>query len=265
MRVTGLGLGTDLALIALRGKVVDRGDYLVATTPDDPGYFYGNLLVLPPPMRAGDLAGLLALFARELGGEPELRHVTFCWDGVLDDPAAVVELTAAGFEVETTQVMTATAFPAIAAPPDIEVRPLSPDELVRTVELDFPAHGDPEAQRRFLHRRAAWQRDLVARGRARFWGAFSAHALVGSLGLVKLGRLGRYQDVQTAASHRRRGIASALLSAAARDALAGGVEQLVIMTDVGGDAARVYQRVGFRVAEHTASACRKPRRDAPTS
>lgn len=258
MEIQSLGLATDLALIATRGRVIDRGGYVVAVTPDDPGYYYGNLLALPRALQPGELAAWIALFEREVAVDPAIRHVTLCWDGVDGDTGADHELTGAGFEIERMQGMTADALAAVAAPRDIELRKLTPAELARTVELDIAAQGDADTHRQFLHRRTAWQRDLVARGVAHFWGAFDAHALVGSLGVVKLGRLGRYQDVQTAASHRRRGIAAALLSAAARGAVAMGVERLVIMTAAGSDAARVYERLGFRVAEHTASACRKP-------
>src|SRR5205823_524028 len=41
-----LALKTELGLAATRAKIVDRGDYVVITTPDDPGYYYGNLLLL---------------------------------------------------------------------------------------------------------------------------------------------------------------------------------------------------------------------------
>ena len=71
-------------------------------------------------------------------------------------------------------------------------------------------------------------------------------------------RLGRYQEVQTAASHRRTGIAAALLSVAGAEAIAAGVEQLVIMTMAGSDGERVYARAGFRTVERIAVACRRP-------
>ena len=48
MRARSLALTTDLGLLATRGaRIVDRGDYIVVETPDDPGYFLGNLLALP--------------------------------------------------------------------------------------------------------------------------------------------------------------------------------------------------------------------------
>src|SRR5512140_3296021 len=259
MELQSLGLATDLALIATRGRVVDRGTYLVAVTPDDPGYHHGNLLVLPGPPRPGELVPSIELFAREVAVDPAIRHVTLCWDGVTGELGAAGELAGAGFAIDTTLVMTARTVHAAAVPPGIELRLLGPDELARAAELAFAVGGDEhEATRQFLHRRAAWQRDLVTRGAAHFWGAFDDRTLVGSLGLVKLGRLGRYQDVQTAPSHRRRGIASALLSAAAGEATRAGVEQLVIKTRSGSEAGRVYERVGFRTIERTVSACREP-------
>ncbi len=66
------------------------------------------------------------------------------------------------------------------------------------------------------------------------------------------------RDVQTAASHRQRGIASALLGAAAT-ALLPSVETLVIVAEPESAAQRVYTRAGFRVIETVAEACRYPR------
>ena len=259
MNVRSLGLSTDLGLLARRGKIVDRGNYLVAITPDDPGYFYGNLLVLPAAPQIGEVAYWMRRFTEELGRDPAIRHVTFRWDGIAGEVGARDELIAADFTIEVDQVMTATAVvaPAPAIEIDLELRPLTVDEIPAIAALGY-AIGDrhDEVYRQFLRRRAVWKRELVATGEARFWGAFDAGMLVGSLGLVPLGKIGRYQDVQTAISHRRRGIAGALIAAAAREV---SCETFAIVALPGSDAARVYERVGFRVVERTASACRYPR------
>ncbi len=262
----GVGRATELALIATRGEVIDRGAYVVARTPDDPSYHHGNLLVLPAPPRPGELAWALALFAREVATSPAVRHVTLSWRGDAGGapggphaPGVHDELVAAGFAIEVTQAMVARAPRPASPPPGIELRPLAPDELARAAELRFVGgDGHDGAYRQFLHRRAAWQRDLVSRGSARFWGAFDDRTLVASLGVVRLGPLGRYQDVQTAQSHARRGIATALLAVAGGEAIAAGATQLVIMTAAGSAAARVYERAGFRTVERIVSACRLP-------
>ena len=259
MRELGLGLETDLALIATRGEVIDRGPYVVAVTPDDPEYRRGNLLVLRQPPQPGQLAWALDSFARELGTRPEIRHVTLSWRAAGEDvaPATRDELTAAGLTVELDDAMVGAPRPA-AAPADIELRALAADELARVAELRFANDGPGgEAHRQFLRRRAAWHRDLVTRGAARFWGAFDAHTLVGSLGVVGLGALARYQNVVTARSHRGRGIASALLAVAGTAARAAGAEQLVIVAEAGSAAAQLYARAGFQAADRTVTAFRR--------
>ena len=270
MHVRSLALTTELGLAATRGRVVDRGDYVVVETPDDPGYYYGNLLVFPAPPQVGEVAFWTRRFEEELGRNPAIQHVTFCWDGITGDPGAEGELRTAGFTIETNLVMTAAEVtgPALrrsparsisGAPGVLEVRPLTVDEVAETGDLAWIV-GDrhDESYRAFLDRRAAWHQRLVARKLATFWGAYDADALVASLGLVPLGSVARYQDVQTAPAYRKRGLASALLAAAASRAIAEDVERVVIIALPDSEAARVYERAGFRVIERTVSACRYP-------
>jgi len=258
--VRSVALRTELALAALRGKVTDRGDYIVIETPDDPGYYYGNLLVLPAAPQVGEVAYWTRRFGDELGKKPGIKHVTFWWDGTTGDPGASEELAAAGFTLEPSLVMLATPdeLARPAEPSAWPIRMLSPDETLATAEVAY-AVGDrhDESYRAFYERRAARHRDFILRGLARFWGAFDGAQLVASLGLVQLGALARFQDVQTLAAYRGRGLASALLATAA--AQADPRAQLVIMPTPGGASERVYARAGFRIAERTVSACRYPR------
>ncbi len=258
MHPRSVGLQTDLELAATRGVVTDREDYLVVTT-DDPTYYHGNMLVLPAAPQVGEVAYWSRKFAQEdgLGRDPAIRHVTLRWDGIAGDVGAAEELAAAGFTVEVTQVMSART---VTAPRiELEVRPLATAEVTLTAELEYrDADRHDDIHRQFLLRRAIWKQSLVATGRAVWFGAFDRGDLVGSLGLVALGSRARYQDVQTAATHRKRGIASALLAAAARQVLPT-IEQLVIVAEPGSDAARVYERAGFRTIERTASACKYPK------
>lgn len=256
MHIRSLGLSTDLQLLALRGTIVDRGDYLVVRTPDDPGYYFGNLLVLRAAPQVGEVAYWTRKFGEELGGDDQIRHVTFRWDGITGDTGARAELEAAGFSIELSDVMTVAARGVTRAICGFPIRALNPDEVVASADLAW-ANGDrhDDAYRQFLDRRALWKSSLVTKGSARFYGAFDGDALVGTLGLVALGEVARYQDVEVAASHRKRGIASALLAAAAADAPA---ETLVIVADADGPAIRVYERAGFRATERTGSACRYP-------
>src|SRR6185503_7924506 len=99
MHVRSLGLSTDLQLLGLRGRIVDRGDFLAVTTPDDPGYYYGNLIVLPAAPQIGEVAFWMRRFAEEFK-DPAIQHVTLVWDGIAGEVGAREELTAAGFTIE---------------------------------------------------------------------------------------------------------------------------------------------------------------------
>ena len=244
MIVHGVGLTTELALATTRGRVIDRGDCLVVRTPDEPGYYDGNLLVLPAV--PADVAAWNARFVEEV---PDAHHRAYRWDG---PPGDAAPLLADGFTVDVHVVMVADDLiaPATALP----IRALTPDEVVATHALAFAmAEHHNDSYRSFLRRHATWHASLVARGEARFWGAFDGDALVGSAGLVELGDLARFQDVRTAPAYRRRGIAGALLAAAAGGTRA---SRLVIVAQPDGPAARLYEHVGFREVERTASAFR---------
>ncbi len=72
---------------------------------------------------------------------------------------------------------------------------------------------------------------------------------------MPLGARARYQDVQTATTHRRRQIASSLIHLAAGGAPGA---ELVIVAELDGIAAQVYRRAGFVTVEQQASALRVP-------
>jgi GNAT superfamily N-acetyltransferase len=252
--VRSIALSTELALAATRGKVTDRDDYLVVETPDDPSYYHGNVLVLPAPPQVGEVNFWTRKFATELGKNPAIRHVTFWWDGVTGHAGAADELRAAGFDVSVQQVLTAER--VVASSTEFAIRPLRVDEIEATADIGWII-GDrhDEHYREFLYRRAAWHQALVARNAATFWGAFDGDTLVATLGLVPLGDVARYQDVQTLPSHRKRGIAGALLAASANHA----ARRVVIVAELESAASRVYERVGFRPVERTGWALRPPR------
>jgi GNAT superfamily N-acetyltransferase len=256
--VRSLALTTELGLARTRSNVADRGDYIIVETSDDPSYYHGNVIVLPAPPQVGEVTYWTRKFASELGRNPAIKHVTLWWDSTTGDAGAADELRAAGFETAVHQVMVATTVRAPAT--TYPIRPLLVDEIEATANLGWII-GDrhDEVYREFLDRRAAWHRALVVRGAATFWGAFEDDKLVATLGLVGLGDVARYQDVQTLAPHRKRGIAGALLAASAQHAFASGVERVVIMAELDSAASRVYERVGFRTIEKMAWAVRAPR------
>jgi GNAT superfamily N-acetyltransferase len=102
-------------------------------------------------------------------------------------------------------------------------------------------------------------------GAGAWYVAIDADQVVGSMGIVVTGgrgaraRRARFQAVDTALSHRGRGICSRLLVDAARHAVATyGAEWLVIVADPDYHAAGIYESVGFRPVERVCGVCRPP-------
>ncbi|MFM6851327.1 MAG: GNAT family N-acetyltransferase [Terrabacter sp.] len=253
MELSSPGLETDLALLELQGSTVtDRGDHLVVRTVANPTFWWGNFVLVDGPARAADLDRWVATFERE---HPDAAHCAIAFAEVGGDTAAWAEQ---GWDVEVDVDLATTAVPVGADGADgIQVRELVTDaDWEQSAEVG--ASGTPADRRdtrlTFERRRAAAQRGLVESGRARWFGAFDGDLLVSNLGIVRLGDLARYQDVVTRASHRRRGIAGALVRAAGEWALEDpSVTSLVIVADLDGPARALYERAGFvEVARHVA-------------
>jgi ribosomal protein S18 acetylase RimI-like enzyme len=255
VEVRSLGYRTDLMVRVREGsQVEDRGDYLVLHSPDNPGYWWGNFLLVPS-LGPGEASAWLARFAAEF---PRARHVTFGVD-VTDDSGMVGdELAAAGFTAQRLVVLTAGG---LRPPPfpntEATCRPLAGDAdweqsawLREIALIDEDGVGnDPE----FVRSRVAAARALTEAGLATWYGAFIGGELLAQMGIATdaPSRLARYQSVETRPDARRRGLAGTLTwHVGTRTLAAGEARTLVIVADPGDVAIRVYRSLGFTDAEY---------------
>ena len=242
MRVTSLGFLTDVALRVAEGaEVTDRGDCLVVRSPDNPGFWWGNFLLLAAWPRPGD--GWLDRFAAEF---PRAGHVAIGVD--VTEAGGGIPAEFATLEPERSTVLTCAG---IRAPRHLstaaEIRPLeSGRDWRQSVELNLRCYGEEEPSD-FQQRRAATRRRLTRAGRAAWFGAFDGGRLLAQHGVCDAGGgLARYQDVETDPAARRQGLAGTLVWHAGRFARAKlGASTLVIVADPAGEAIRVYRGCGF--------------------
>ena len=264
MRTTSLALESDLIFWRRQGRVEDRGDHLVVATPSRPDYYFGNLLYFPAPPAAGDFERWQGLFRDAFSSEPEVRHMTFLWDVPGDRGGDVAPFLAAGFDLEENVVLaTGAVNPPPRPNPDLEIRRLETDaEWDEAVENQVQCRPtgwtDAEVYRDFAASRMLGYRALGEEGLGGWYGAFLDGRLVGDLGLFREGAIARFQNVGTRPEYRNRGVCGTLVHAVSSEALDAGVERLVMVADEHYHAARVYESVGFRPAERTASLCRRP-------
>jgi predicted GNAT family acetyltransferase len=259
MELRSLAWRTDLALLRAAGsEVEDRGDHIVVRTPANPGFYWGNYLLLDAPAGPDAVPDWLRAFEREF---PDAEHRTFGVDGADGTVDDLAPFRAAGMTIEASTLMTAQAVHEPAHPnAEATIRALATDEdWAQQVELaltDQDLHGG----RVFATRRAAAERSLVERGLGQWFGAFIDGRLAASMGLfVASEGLARYQGVMTHPDLRGRGLCGTLVHHAGRfgfDEL--GVHTLVMVADPDYLAIRIYRSVGFTGSETQLQAARFP-------
>lgn len=253
------GWVTDLAILELAGSTVDdRGDHLVVRTPANPGYHWGNCLLVTDPSSVDDAARWYDAFRLEF---PAAGWVAIGLPRLPRDPQAWVSRS---IDLEQNDVLTTTTVPRASALPDgYTARRLDGDDWDLVIARDLAENartGEYEAtsHEAFVRSAIDARRKLSERGAAAWFGAFSGDALCADLGIVRCGTTGRYQAVGTDAAHRRRGLAAALLGAAAAWSTEAGCTSWVIVTESQNDAGRVYRRAGFALDDAVVSAYRRP-------
>jgi ribosomal protein S18 acetylase RimI-like enzyme len=248
MEVLSSGWRTDLAILALSGSQIEQHPtYVVVRTPDNPGYRWGNFVLLRRAPLRRDLGLVEELFTRELPGIGHRAFGVDSPDGRVSELAAFAE---AGYAVEASVVLTATR---VLPPPRPNTRtafrPLSgDDDWAQRVSLDVACHdGGAIGFDDFTRLKATAERRLTEAGHSAWYGAFDDGRLVATMGIVRAGnRVARFQEVQTHPEARGRGVGGSLVHAAGTDAFQRlGATTLVTVADPDYHAIRLYRSVGF--------------------
>lgn len=243
-----LGWRTDLDVLSRSGShITDAGDHLVVETPDNPGYYWGNFVLVTNPGLAERPRDCLALMEREF---PSAGHVAIGLPAA-PDPQAWEGLD---IDLERDEVLGADRPPrGRELPTGYVARPLAGDDWEQSLRNEVAESGaaDPVAYADFARRRIASRQRMVAHGDAVFVGAFVGEELVADLGIVLGEDAARYQSVATVAAHRRQGLASHLLQVAGEWAQGRGTTRWVIIVEPGSDAARLYRACGMEPVDES--------------
>jgi GNAT superfamily N-acetyltransferase len=253
MRTLPLGWATDIAVLEHMGSTVDdRGDHLVVRTARNPEFHWGNCVFVTDPDAVDNAGRWVEVFDSAL---PEANWIAI---GLPRIPADAAAWAQHGLDLKLDDVLATSTLPRQTPQPDgYVVRALAGEDWEQLVAREL--EGD-KSHERFVRARTRAQRDLCERGVATFVGAFCDGRLVAELGIVRCGSTARYQNVGTDPRHRRRGIASHLLGAAAVWAADRGCRQWVIVTEASNPSGRVYRNAGFEPDAPSVEAYRPPGR-----
>jgi ribosomal protein S18 acetylase RimI-like enzyme len=261
-------------------RIVERrDDHLVVRSPSNPAFYWGNFLLFDAPPAEGDRERWEALFDATFDDEPRVVHRAFGWD-VTDAElgAAETELVPYGYDVEGVVGLVADAGGVVAHPRanrEVEIRALDPDgdEALWDGVVELQVAGRDavfaeEPYRAFSRARNADQRALFGAGHGAWYVALdpTSGEVVGSCGIVVTDGRGRYQAVDTAEAHRRKGICSRLVVEAARlSEERFGTERFVICAEPDYHALGLYEGLGFERRERSAGAHLMPPSEEPGS
>lgn len=265
MRVHSLGIQSDLIFHRRNGEILDREAFLLVRTPAQPAYFWGNYLIYPEAPTIEQLPAWEEAFHREFSGQPLSTHRSFTWDAKgMENPLAPRDIEAfaeRGYEYDVSVVLAAEhvngpRHPNVA----VEYRPLiRQDDWEQMLDLQLECREEEfaaEPYREFLSQRVGAWRRLVDAGSGVWFGAFDSGQLVADAGLFWEGTLGRFQNVETRWSHRRRGICGTLVHQLSQYGLGPvGLIRLVMQADEDYHAARIYESLGFQRAERIGGLC----------
>jgi ribosomal protein S18 acetylase RimI-like enzyme len=261
VRIVSLGFRTDIMLLTLQGSTVDdHGDHLVVRSPQNPGFWWGNFLLLRDP--PGDLEGWEQAFTRTF---PGADHRAFGVDGTGDargvDGSAHTtgfeEFTAAGYEVDVSEVMTASA---VHEPPHphrdavcraLDLTDRTDRDLAIALQVANAPLMDSPAHREFLARRMDSMCALQETGAGAWFGAFLGGRMLSGMGIFADGSgLARFQSVDTHPDARGLGLAGTLVHHVSTYGFAElGATTLVMVADPRYHAISVYRSVGFATTE----------------
>jgi GNAT superfamily N-acetyltransferase len=254
-------------------RVIERrSGFLVIRSPSNPTHYWGNLLLFDRSPRRGDGARWEALFDAAFEDDPRVQHRTFSWDQTDGNAgAARAEFADRGYLVGENVGLIADADQVVWHPREnreVIVRTLDSgigsDEALwdAVVELQLANREDDgldeSEHRAFIRARLEGLRALLRAGRGAWYVAIvpTTGDLVASCGIVVTAGRGRFQLVDTALPHRRRGISSRLVVEAARRAsIEHGATRFVIEADPDYHALGLYESLGFERAEVVVGAC----------
>lgn len=177
VEIRSLGYRTDVMARRAEGSEISQRDgYVMVRTPANPGFYWGNFLLLAHPPAGGDLGGWLARFASEF---PAAGHVAFGIDVRQRSAVDPGPFTTAGFTISEGNVMTAAELREPPHPDSgVHIRTLTSDaDWLQSLQLRVACYGEPD-NGEFLARRTGQARALTERGHGAWFGAFSGSRLV---------------------------------------------------------------------------------------
>ncbi|MCO4748057.1 MAG: GNAT family N-acetyltransferase [Proteobacteria bacterium] len=226
------------ALVLRATRRTELDDHVLCDTPDCRATWYGHRLVLDDPPDDPE-----RWFARwdEAHAGKDIGRAYLVWEHRLPKPIAIPT----GCELVQHRVMMHDEWEEPVTPTEA-LRPLLETDAEALLQLMIAENGDDAElvayERWYLEQLFAHR----AEEQAVLWGAFVDGALVGTTSVVWDRREARLQNVLVDATHRQKGLATALVQAAVGSYRDQSMGIVYLVTVLDGMPEKLYRKVGFR-------------------
>ncbi len=256
MDLRSLSFRTDLIFSELLGNVSHDGENWIVKEPKAPSYYWGNFLYRDhPPKNLAEFRATEIVFRNSFADIPGIFHVAIGWHNetieVLPETQRLFDLSRTeGYEV-TNDVVLRFEGTIVEPEPRFTIKALESDsQWQQSRDLAALCDATPHVGNygAFVHQMYQRYGMMVAKKRGQWLGAYDGDTLVGQMGLIWSGNLGRFQAVETHPGYRCRGVCTALLRRVLYEGHKRGLENFVIVAREK-HVERIYERVGFTACE----------------
>ena len=273
MKQNSLGRRTDLFFLKFDGTFTQHNDHTVIKTPNNPNFYYGNLLLLNGTPTPNQQPHLESLFKKTFKDQPQSTHITLAWDqAALTDSTpkdTIKHYTSLGYNYDNTIVLTANKndiTPPKHTNSQITINPITTDQqwadmLALQILCRDPIFNHDEYIAFATANAQAWRR-ITQKGHGQWLGAYKNNTLVASSGIFHFDELARFQAVSTHPDHRKQGICQTLIHHICNHAFQNkNTKTLVMQADEDYHAARIYQSLGFKPTHRLTAFCKYSQKD----
>ena len=254
-----LELRSEAIIGQLECELTEFDDYFVLRTPANPDYHYGNLLTVKCQLDTHTKSQWLQQFDNAFTDMPKVEHYTFCWPRNLEQVVTKNDFIADGFSYEEVHVLSLERgqFSAPSAfNSQVSMRELTNEsDWQQWLNLSLAEQSgdyDPTGLSQHLQTRMANYQALGKAGCGVYMGAFIGEQLIGYAGLYHQAELARFQHVHVIPAYQNQNIAKTLLAMLINQAPKA-VATFVIVADEHYHATKLYQSLGFTIAERNCS------------
>lgn len=262
MNLNSLIHRTDLIFSKYGGVVTEKENYIVVSTPSNPGFHWGNYIIFTTAPNSGESEDYIKIFKREQKHyKNEFKHIAITWDQSEASKEVIKEFELKNYQYELGVCLHADT---LVKPPklieDLDFKTIeSEDEWEQVIQLQIkcsnPLYAGPSLEP-FKRSQFKQYQEMQNKGIGEWFGVIENGQIVADLGLFTDGTLGRYQNVGTHPDFRRRGLCQSLVYHAGKYMQdKHNLQKLVIAADTNYFAYQIYESVGFKNPEFTGSFC----------